>query len=87
MGMSGPESKLCSTKGKDAELHPGQAQADLERQRAAQRMSDIRRKKRILEDPEYHEQSLTTRKIGRDEKKKKKKKKNDRRSTQTWRNT
>ena len=45
-----------------------QAQAELERQRAAQKASDIQRKETMLNDPEYRNQVLESRKISRDKK-------------------
>ena len=45
-----------------------QALAELERERAARRASYARRKERMLNDPEYREQVLQSRKLGRDKK-------------------
>ena len=47
---------------------PAEAQAELERQRAAWRVSDIQRKETMLNDPEYRKQVLESRKISRDKK-------------------
>src|SRR5436190_22694324 len=49
---------------------PAQIQAELERQQAAKKASDIRRKARILNDEQYHEQQLQRWKIRRDQKRK-----------------
>jgi len=45
-----------------------QALAELEQERAARRASYARRKERMLNDPEYREQVLQSRKLGRDKK-------------------
>ena len=39
---------------------PAQAQAELERLRAAQRVSDAQRKERMQNDPEYRERQRAT---------------------------
>ena len=49
---------------------PAQAQAELERQRAAKKVSYNRRKERMLNDEEYREQQLHKWKTKRDQKRK-----------------